>query len=153
MGETFQLCVKGTTDCEGMSLQTFGRLGPEWEGESLLVSFLFCPPFGGTPSLRALKVVGATDSLTERPCTVHVARVRWMPDDYASEWPDGPLVAQEGYLVYGGDGGVRILSSAAAISDADAYSPPSIGRPVVWVEDVSNLPSDVQDVVMACEEA
>ena len=143
MTETFQLYVKSTSNCEGLPLQTFERLSPEWSGESLRL------PFGEGREARSLEVVGWTDLYTGSPCDVHVARVRWLPH----ERPDisgGPAELQEGYLVWGGNSGVRILNDdAEPTSGVDEHLPPGYGRPIVWValEDVADLPLEVRDAV------
>jgi hypothetical protein len=145
MGETFQLYVKNTSNCEGLPLQTFERLGPEWEGESLML------PFGEGGGQQTFKVVGWTDLFTGRPCEVHVARVRWL----ASPQPGitgGPAEDTEGYLVWGGNSGVRILDDdTEPTPGVDEHLPPGYGRPIVWValEDVGDLPDEVRAVVEA----
>jgi len=141
MAETFELYVKNTSNCEGLPLQVFERLGPEWTGDSLTL------PFGtdGEP----LEVVGWTDLFTGRPCPMHVALVRWLPHKRPdiSGGPPGPI---EGYLVWGGNSGVRILDEGAEPTPGmDDHLPPGYGRPLVWVdlEDVEDLPAGVRAVV------
>ena len=143
MTETFQLYVKPTSNCEGLPLQTFERLSPEWSGERVTLSI------GEEGDARPLEVVGWTDLFTGRPCEVHVARVRWLPH----ERPDisaGPTEPQEGYLVWGGNSGVRILDDEAEPTPGvDDHLPPGHGSPIVWValEDVADLTLEVRDAV------
>lgn len=135
----FQLYVKNTSNCEGLPLQTFERLGPEWEGENLML------PFG--EDRRTLKVVGWTDLFTGRPCKVHVARVRWLAHD-RPDISGGPAEDTEGYLVWGGNSGVRILDDdAEPMPGVDDHLPPGYGRPIVWVDDVADFPAEVRATV------
>ena len=128
--DQFQIYVKATSNCpEGMPLQTFLRLGPEWTGESLVL------PFGPEGEERYLEVVGWTDLFFGSPCAVHVARVRHTS-------------GAEGYLVWGGCAGVRILDDEAEpIPGVDDHLPPGYGRPIVWVENVEDFPPEVQAVI------
>lgn len=143
MAETFQLYVKHTSNCEGMPLQVFERLGPEWTGNSLRL------PFGPADEpRRVLEIVGWTDLFTGRSCPVHVAHVRWLPH----ERPDisgGPQTSQEGYLVWGGNSGVRALDPEAEPTLGAEHLPPGWGYPIVWVavEDVADFPQEVRDVI------
>jgi len=137
---TLQLYVKATSNYpDGLPLQGFERLSPEWTGESVLI------PFG--PEGRLLEVVGWTDLFTGRPCAVHVLRVRWLPH----QRPDisgGPDQAIEGYLVHGGNSGVRILDDEAEPTPGvDDHLPRGWGRPLVWIEDEADLPFAVLAVV------
>jgi hypothetical protein len=126
--DRFQIYVKPTSNCEGMPLQTFERLGPEWVGDSLIL------PFG--PEGTEYEVVGWTDLFGGSPCQVHVVRVRHIPR------------GEEGYLVYGGNSGVRILDDEAdPIPGVDDHLPRGYGMPIIWVEDVGDLPPDVRAVV------
>jgi hypothetical protein len=143
MGETFQIYVKSTSNCEGLPLQSFERLGPEWTGESLRL------PFGEGEEIQTLEVVGWTDLHLGSPCPVHVARVRWLPHD-RPDISSGPAEAQEGYLVWGGNSGVRILhDDAEPTPGVDDHLPPGYGRPIVWValENVGDFPADVQNTL------
>jgi len=136
---TLQLYVKSTSNCEGLPLQNFQPLSPEWTGESVMI------PFG--EELEPLEVVGWTDLFTGRPCAVHVLRVRWLPH----QRPDisgGPDRAIEGYLVHGGNSGVRILDDdAEPTPGVDDHLPAGWGRPLVWIEDEADLPDEVRAVV------
>jgi hypothetical protein len=138
MAETFQLYVKPTSNCGGLPLQTFERLGPEWSGDSLRL------PFGEGAEARPLEVVGWTDLYTGVPCDVHVARVRW----FSQRHPDILAEDEEGYLVWGGNSGVRVMDlEAKPTPGLDDHLPPGYGRPIVWVEDVDDLPEEVRAVV------
>jgi len=142
MGETFQLYVKNTSNCQGLPLQTFERLGQEWIGESLRL------PFGPADEpRRVLEIVGWTDLFTGRPCVVHVARVRWLPS-VQPEITGGPDTPQEGYLIWGGNSGVRALDPNTEPGPGTDHLPPGWGYPIIWVapEDVDDLPSDVRGV-------
>ena len=139
-----QLYVKSTSNCpEGLPLQTFELLSPEWQGDSLRL------PFGEGEERRVLEVVGWTDLFGGSPCPVHVAKVRWLPH----KRPDisgGPERTLEGYLVWGGNSGVRILDpKAEPIPGLEDHLPRGWGRPVIWVEDEAELPEEVRAVV-AC---
>ena len=141
MRETFELYVKATSNCRTLSLQTFERLGPEWTGEDLRL------PFGEGEKIRAYEVVGWTDLHGGSSCPVHVARVRWLPDlpDIGSRTGE-----QVGYLVWGGNSGLRVLDAdAEPIPDVDDHLPPGHGWPIVWVSLVAaaDLPPEVRAVV------
>jgi hypothetical protein len=128
--ETFELYVKNTSNCPGMALRVFERLGPEWTGESVLI------PFGPEDDARPLEVVGWTDLYTGQPCEVHVAKVAHG--------------SQEGWLVWGGNSGVRVLDpEAEPVPGVNDHLPRGYGRPLVWIEDPSDLPAEVRDVVEA----
>ena len=131
MADTLQLYVKMCNNVPyGMPLTTFALLSPVWTGERLSL------PFGPEQQVRA--VVGWTDLFFGSPCNVNVARV------HAPGGPIGQLIDneaqgdKEGYLVYGGNQGVRIYQHAPE----DGY-----GQPIVWVEDLADLPPDVQAIV------
>lgn len=134
-----ELYVKQTSNSEGLGLQTFERLSPEWTGASLDI------PFGEEG--RVLEVVGWTDLFTGRPCAVHVARVKWL----ARERPDisgGPPAAVTGILVWGGNSGVRILDEECEpIPGLNEHLPRGWGRPIIWVEEMADLPLEVQRVI------
>ncbi len=145
MTETMEIYVKTTSNCEGLPFQSFERLSPEWTGESLRLPF-------GEDEIRTLDVVGWTDLYTGRPCPVHVARVLWLPQatEAARQTMGGPTEAQEGYLVWGGNSGLRILDEETEPTPGvDDHLPTGYGRPIVWVAlaDVSDLPLEVRDVV------
>jgi len=133
MAETFQFYVKATSNCEALPLQTFERLSPEWTGESLVI------PFG--PESDRLALVGWTDLFGGSPCPVHVVKAR-----------HGEFV---GYLVHGGNSGVRILDEhEEPTPGVDEHLPPGWGTPLVWValDDVGDLPDEVRAVVTPEEE-
>ena len=134
-----QLYVKKTSNCEGLPLQNFEELSPTWTGERVTI------PFG--EERKRLEVVGWTDLFTGRPCPVHVARVRWMPH----KRPDisgGPTEPLEGVLVWGGNSGVRVLDDEAEPTPGlDDHLPRGWGRPIVWIDDVADLPFEVQDAL------
>jgi len=126
----FQIYIKSTANCDGLPLQSFERLGPEWSGASLRL------PFGEPGRERILKVVGWTDLFGGVACPVHVARVR--------------RGGAEGYLIWGGNAGVRIMDARAKpIQGVDDHLPAGHGWPIVWVArgDVGDLPAKVRKVV------
>jgi len=135
-----QIYVKATSNClSGMPLTTFEELSPTWSGESLYI------PFGPSEGKRKrLRVVGWTDLFNGRPCPVHVVKAR-------HESAEGP-----GYLIYGGNSGVRVLTkkrpakddaTLMALGDYDAHLPPGFGMPIIWIEDIADLPRKVRAVV------
>jgi len=141
MADKLTIYVKNTSNCEGLPLQMFERLSQEWTGDCLTL------PFG--PDGEALEVVGWTDLFCGRPCAVHVVKARWVPH----ERPDisgSPTSPVTGYLVYGGNSGVRILSDdMEPVAGVDDHLPRGYGRPIVWVDlgNVADLPADVRQVV------
>jgi len=141
MADKLTIYVKNTSNSEGMPLQSFERLSPEWTGDSVVL------PFG--PDGEALEMAGWTDLFGGRPCAVHVVKARWLPH----ERPDisgGPTSPTTGYLVYGGNSGVRILSDdVEPTPGVDDHLPRGYGRPIVWVDldNVADLPANVRQVV------
>lgn len=122
---TFQIYVKPTSNCDGMPLQTMTELSPTWTGESLIL------PFGEDGDKR--KVVGWTDLYGGTACGVNVTKVRWN--------------GQVGWLVHGGNAGVRILDNDAPVMPGvDDHLPRGYGRPIVWVDDAADLPVEVRKV-------
>ena len=142
-----QLYVKSTSNCEGLPLQTFEELSPIWSGESLLL------PFGDPAEgeRQICEVVGWTDLFGGRPCAVHVAKVRWFPQptQAARKVLSGPPEPIEGWLVWGGNSGVRILDDEVEPIPGldDHLVARGYGRPIVWVEDADDLPAEVRAVV------
>jgi len=138
-----QIYVKATSNCEGMPLQMFEELSPTWKGETLEL------PFGEGEERKVLTVIGWTDLFGGSPCEVKVAKVRWLPyPDEARQVLGGPAEPQVGFLVWGGNAGVRILDEEAEpIPFVDDHLPRGYGRPIVWVEDVGDLPPEVREVV------
>lgn len=140
--ETMQLYCK---DCSnfpgGMPLQTFELLGPSWSGERIAL------PFGdpATGPVKVLEVVGWTDLFTGRPAQVHAAHVRWLPTGGPAS--DGPARPMLGYLVWGGNSGVRVLDPEAEPAAGQEHLPPGWGRPLVWIEDPADLPGAVLAVI------
>lgn len=131
MGEQFQLYVKQTSNCpEGLPLTTFEALGTHWQGESIMLPI--GDPAEGAPQI--LEVVGWTDLMTGRPCAVAVVKAKA---------PDGSI----GYLIHGGNSGVRILDPEADPLPGAAHLPPGRGQPLIWVEDPADLPADVRAIV------
>ena len=130
--------VKSTSNCKGLPLQIFERLSPEWTDERLTI------PFG--PDREPMDVVGWTDLYNGCPCNVHVVHARWIPHRHGIS--GGPDVPQEGYLVWGGNSGVRILDDEAEpVPGVDDHLPAGYGRPIVWVADAGDFPPEVQDVI------
>jgi len=131
---TLQLYVKNTSNCAGMDLQTFETLGPTWEGERLRMWFgtgEWHEIWPNEAERRELEVVGWTDLFFGSPSPVRVAKVQHAGD--------------VGYLVHGGNSGVRILDEwleSTPLADV-SHLPRGYGRPVVWVEDADDLPPEV----------
>lgn len=50
--------------------------------------------------------------------------------------------------MWGGNSGVRILDDdAEPTPGVDDHLPPGYGRPIVWVDDIGDLPLEVRDLV------
>ena len=125
---TIQIYVKSTSNCEGMSLQTFETLSPIWTGEKIRL------PFGEPPKVKRLEVVGWSDLFFGQACPVNVAKVR-----------AGSIT---GWLVYGGNSGVRILSNQAKPTPGvDDHLPRGFGQPMIWLTDSRDLPRGVRKAV------
>lgn len=125
-----ELYVKPTSNYpRGYQLTTFEELSQTWVGRSIVL------PFG--PQLKRKKVVGWTDLFAGSPCAVSVTRVRTSS-------------GSEGYLVWGGNSGVRILDGEATREEWEAHLPRGTGMPFVWV-DVGNVGDLPQAVVKALQ--
>lgn len=112
-----QLYVKDCNNVRGgMPLTSFTELGPIWQGESLII------PIG--PDRKAQQVCGWSDLFFGSPCSISCAQVRA---------PQG----ERGYLVWGGNQGIRIYQDAPG----DGY-----GQAVLWIEEAADLPAEVQQV-------
>jgi hypothetical protein len=84
-------------------------------------------------------VIGWSDLFFGSPCKVKIARVRHCDSDAV------------GYLVWGGNCGVRILDRAAGRGQGGRL-PRGYGRPIIWVEDAADLPKQVQKRLASSEE-
>ena len=117
----------GSRGDKGRFLPAFEVLGAEWVGRDVQIPF-------GADRKRAFDVAGWSDHGGGQAVSVHVVKAG----------ADGRV----GYLVYGGDGGVRILDQAAgaAPEPAERFAE---GRaaPLVWVVNGQDLPMVVQEVV------
>ena len=134
--ETLNIYVKDCSNCPGgMELQFFELLSPVWSGERVRL------PFGEGEQRRTYTVIGWSDLFLGRPCKVKIARVRHCDSDAV------------GYLVWGGNCGVRILDrSARPTPGLDDHLPRGYGRPIIWVEDTADLPKQVQKRLASNEE-
>src|SRR5258707_5489325 len=125
-----EIYVKNTSNCSGMPVTSFKVLSPSWHGESLSI------PFGEGEERKVHEVVGWTDLFFGSACEVHCTKVE----------SQGMI----GYLVHGGNSGVRILNEQAhAIPGVDDHLPNGYGRPIIWIaeEDAGDLPTEVQMLV------
>jgi len=121
--QTIQIYIKATSNYPaGMPLQTFQTLSPIWTGDKIHL------PFGESDKKKT--VVGWTDLFNGRPCPVSVAKVQ-----------AGDAI---GYLVWGGNSGLRVLDPTAPITQGlDDHLPPGYGKPIIWVEDIQDFPAKV----------
>lgn len=115
---TLSLYVKDCNNAPGgMPLTTFTLLSPVWTGEQITL------PFG--PESEKRVVVGWNDLFFGSPVAVSCTQV---------QAPDGSV----GFLVYGGNQGVRIYQA----SYEDGY-----GQAIIWVEDAADLPDAVKETL------
>ena len=112
-----------------MPPMNFQVLSETWTGESIDI------PFGEDRGRK--KVVGMSSNIICREAPVHVVRVKGNSSTGMSS---------EGGLVYGGDNGVRVLEDAGDYL-MNGYLRPGCGYPLVWIEDVEDLPPKVREVV------
>lgn len=55
---------------------------------------------------------------------------------------------REGFLIYGGNCGIRILDERAeSIPGMDDHLPRGYGTPILWIEDIEDLPEEVRAAV------
>ncbi len=133
--ETLQFYVKDTSNyLGGMPLKSFDVLSETWTDESVQI------PFGQESDFY--EVVGWTDLCCGQPCPVNIVKVCIHAEDSATGRKE------EGFLVYGGNSGVRILDEESDPTiGVDEHLPNGYGLPFVWVEDIDDLPKDVQEIV------
>ena len=120
------LYVKSTSSCLGMALETFNVTpGKTWTGDKLKMWF------GTHDNRRECEVIGWTDLFFGSACKVRVVKTTWQNERVG--------IAHTGYLVYGGNSGVRI-------SDPEHGER---GMACVWVDasDAGDLPAEVLEVV------
>lgn len=128
MEKTLTIYVKPNSNCHGMPLTSFSELSPTWQGEQLVI------PFEDGEARRNLTLVGWEDLFFGSPCSLRVVRVR----------TDG----HEGFLIYGGNWGIRILDEGAeSIHGVDDHLPRGYGTPILWIDHIEDLPEEVRAVV------
>lgn len=110
----------------------FELLSPIWEGDSVPI------PFGDEVDRDYLTVIGWTDLSMGQPCKVNIARVQ-----------NGFV---EGFLIWGGNSGLRVLDDRRKPESWEAHLPAGWGMPIIWVDDHEDLPDEVRAVVVAEEE-
>ena len=121
-----ELYVKNTSNCDGMPLTSFKVLSPSWHGESMRL------PFGSERTLY--EVVGWDDLFGGQACEIHCTKVESQ--------------GSTGFLVHGGNSGVRILDeNAVPMAGVDDHLPRGWGRPIIWIEDATDLPEAVRSLV------
>lgn len=131
MEKTLEVYVKASSNCPGMPLTSFSELSPTWQGEQLVI------PFGEDEEREDHTVVGWTDLFFGSRCPLRVVRVR-----------TNEQTLREGYLVYGGSNGIRVLDEHVPPTPGmDDHLLRGYGRPILWIEDLEHLPEEVRTVV------
>lgn len=127
MDNTLQIYVKNCTNCpDGMSLTSYELLSEVWSGDSITLPFL------ENAAWKHYEVVGWTDNLFNNP---YPDVVRGCPDlVYCAKVRSRS--EEEGYLVWGGNYGLRI-------NGRDGW-----GQAVLWLEYLEDLPKHVQHTVL-----
>jgi len=127
--DMFELSVHPTEGSPGLPPTLFERLSSEWSGTSIKLPFWL-----GYWQLM-LPVVGWSMNNGGNACAVHIVKSRYK--------------GAVGFLVYGGDGGVRVLSD-----DKELFSG-TVGlfhrgwvQPFVWIEKARDLPKEVQQIII-----
>ena|SRR5581483_668883 len=129
--QTVELYVKPNNSYpNGLELSSFELLSPTWSAERVRIQF-----YAGGEQPAWKSVVGWS-SLLWHVCEIHVVKARTRDAQ--------PI---EGYLVYGGDFGVRVLDRRAPKQEEIPDEFRGYGYPYVWVEAESDLPNSVQTVV------
>lgn len=131
MEKTLEVYIKANSNCPGMPLIAFTMLSPVWQGEHLVI------PFGEDEERKDNTVVGWTDLFFGSRCPLRVVRVQ-----------TNEQAPREGYLVYGGSNGIRVLDEHVPLTPGiDDHLPRGYGRPILWIEDLEALPEEVRTVV------
>lgn len=100
----------------GLPLMHFEELGEEWTGDAIRVGV-------GDGGRKVRKVVGWSDLYGGSPCDIRVVKVRTQEGDI-------------GYLVHGGNSGVRVLGKEyAPIPGVDDHLPRGYGMPFLFIEE------------------
>ena len=146
-----QLYVKSTSNCKGLPLQNFELLSPTWSGPNVEIPFV--DPGGDDEigdsddeAIVVCEVTGWTDLFGGRPCWVRVAWARWLaqPTEAAEKLTGRPdWMRSVGILLWGGNSGLRVTGPGVY---EDGF-----GLPIMWLEDVSLLPDDVQATISKLE--
>lgn len=128
-----KVVVKRNANCGEMPEMEFVRLDIENFGPELIYN-LDTPD--GRP-LRTFKVIGLIAEGSR--CDVHSVRAR-------------DQNGREGILVYGGDGGVRILDDRVERKPGEEHLPKGYGFPILWRDALDGLSTEVIRVLGIEEE-
>ena len=125
-----KISVKKSINCEGMPETEFIELGPKISGGELVYHLDNSDP----ERERVFRIVG------------------WTAEDGGTLYEVTSVRAQDqlgrpGTLIYGGDGGVRILDENAERTGEENKNLRGYGFPVIWIEDGKGLPHEVLKIL------
>lgn len=125
-----KISVKKSMNCEGIPETEFIELGPKISGRELVYHLDHSDP----EKERVFRIVGWT---TEGGGT---------PYEVTSVHAQDPL-GRPGTLIYGGDGGVRILDENAERRGEENEHLRGYGFPIIWIEDGKGPPHEVLKIL------
>ena len=125
-----KISVKKNRNCDGMPETEFMELGPKISGRELVYHLDNSDP----KKERVFRIVGWTAEGGETPYEVTSVRAQ-------------DRLGRPGTLIYGGDGGVRILDEDAEREGEENEHLRGYGFPIIWIEDGKGLPHEVLQIL------
>lgn len=125
-----KIAVKKSMNCEGMPETEFLELGPKISGRELVYHLDNFNP----EKERVFRIVGWKAEGGETPYEVTSVRAQ-------------DRLGRPGTLIYGGDGGVRILDENAERKGEEDERLRGYGFPIIWIEDGKGLPHEILEIL------
>ncbi len=125
-----KISVKKNMNCDGMPETEFMELGPKISGKELVYHLDNSDP----EKERVFRIVGWTVEGGETPDEVTSVRAQ-------------DRLGRPGTLIYGGDGGVRILDENAERKGEEDEHLRGYGFPIIWIEDGKGLPHEILEIL------
>jgi hypothetical protein len=126
-----KISVKKSMNCDEMPETEFIELGPKISGKELVYHLDNSDP----KKERVFRIVGrAATEGSETPYEVTSVRAQ-------------DRLGRPGILIYGGDGGVRILDENAERKGEEDEHLRGYGFPIIWIEDGKGLPHGILEIL------